>query len=95
LIACAILALPFSLAFLLLSEIIWKSEGAERGPNESLSFLPSTYMVLTNVIQLSMWWVAFCLRLRGFFTGGSRVNRFCTWLSKLWTPRPLERIDHG
>jgi hypothetical protein len=64
LIACAILALPFSLASLLLSEITWKSDGAERGPNESLSFLPSIYMVLMNTIQLWMWWVALCLRIR-------------------------------
>jgi hypothetical protein len=92
LIACAFLAFPFSLAFLLLSEITWKSEGAERGPNESLLFLPSIYMVLTNTIQLSMWRAAFCLRIRGFFTGGFR---FCNWLSKLWTPRPPERIDRG
>jgi hypothetical protein len=52
-------------------------------------------MVLTNTIQLLMWWAAFCLRIREFFTGGFRIHRFCTWLSKLWTPRPPERIDRG
>jgi hypothetical protein len=67
LIARAILALPISLVFLLASEIVWKTEGVfERGPNESLSFLPYIYMVLTDMVQLSMWWTAFCLRIRGY-----------------------------
>jgi hypothetical protein len=52
-------------------------------------------MVLTDTVQLSMWWTAFCLRIRGYVTGGYHVSRIRTWLLNLWKPQPPERIDRG
>jgi hypothetical protein len=85
LIVWAILAVPFSLCFLLASEISWKAEGATRGPTYSpLSFLPACLLVMTNTIQLSMWWISFCRRIRGLTSWNG---------DNTWRERPPERID--
>jgi hypothetical protein len=96
LIVWAVLALPFSLAFLVASEISWEAEGATRGTPCHLTFIPVCYLVLTNNIQVSMWWTNLCLRIRGIiWTDKSNLRLLSSpvWLSELWQPRPPERID--
>jgi hypothetical protein len=54
-------------------------------------------MVLTETVQISMWWTNLCLRIRGLIWNDTRV--FCLslpgWqrLSQLWQPTPPARID--
>jgi hypothetical protein len=96
LIVWAVLALTFSLAFLVASEISWEAEGATRGTPCHLTFIPVCYLVLTYNIQVSMWWTNLCLRIRGFiWTDKSNLRLLSSpvWLSELWQPRPPEQID--
>jgi hypothetical protein len=61
-----------------------------------LSFIPANYLVLTQVMLLSMWWTSPCLRIRGFSRTAVKYRPLCpSWLSTLWTPKPPERIDCG
>jgi hypothetical protein len=55
-------------------------------------------LVLTDNVQLLMWWTSFCLHIRGFLRTDLRpitLPSCSTWLSQLWKAPPPERIDHG
>jgi hypothetical protein len=96
LIVRALLALPFTFLFLLMSDIRWTSEGVERGPSTYLSFIPANCLVLMHVVLLSMWWTSFCLRIRGLSRTTVKFRLLCPlWLSALWAPKPPEHIDRS
>jgi hypothetical protein len=86
--------LPFLLASILASELSWKTGGAStRGlPSAHLSFLPICYLVLTDNVQLLMWWISFCNRICGLSLTDhhhqSMLRRIFAWFPALWKPRP-------
>ena len=62
------IAFVMALIQVLWFDLRWKPEGVETTKGalieDSMTFLPAAWMVLTNSIMISMWWVAMCLSMR-------------------------------